>query len=48
MMPFNEMLRRFEDEHLKAVGSLLIALAAGPDEVDRWITVWAQPVFAVV
>jgi hypothetical protein len=47
-MPFNEMLRRFEDEHLKAIGSLLIALATGPEDVDQWITVWAKPVYAVV
>ena len=47
-MPFTEILRCFEDEHLKAFGSLLIALATGPEKVDQWITVWSKPVYAVV
>ncbi len=47
-MPFSEIMRSFEDEHLKAVGSLLIALATGPDDIDQWITVWSKPDFAVV
>jgi len=45
-MPFCELLKRFEEEHLKAVGSLMIALAAGPESIDKWITVWSEPAYA--
>jgi hypothetical protein len=36
-------LWNLDAEHLKAVGSLFIAMANGIDAIDEWLEVWGRP-----